>query len=92
MVYIGPRDVPHIGIRIVGGDHLFLPVGEGGFKELYLYSSIDHPDFRLNFDLRGKAFRDHRKEHDRITEEATKSMWIYLTILQFPIPTPLPLP
>jgi hypothetical protein len=70
------------GIRLTGGERFPLQIDEDIFNELQLYSSIDHPDYRLNFDLKGKAWRDHIREHDKLTEEARKTMWIYLVVMQ----------
>jgi hypothetical protein len=82
VVDIGTKKECHRGIRLVGGLPLSLEINEYVFRELFLYSSIDHPDYHLDFDLRGKAWRENVQKFNQLTEEARKTMWIYLAIMQ----------
>lgn len=81
-VIIGTKNEWYQGIRFAGGERLPLQIDEQIFRELHFYLSIEHPDYRLDFNLKGKEWRDHRLKYDQLTQEAKKTMRINLTVMQ----------
>ena len=81
-VSIGTKDECHLGIRLTGLERLVVPVDEHVFRQLHLYASIDHADYHIDFELRGKAWREHIQKVNQLTEEARTTMWIHLVVMQ----------
>ena len=82
VIRVGAKDQRHLGISVAVGGHLPLQVDEHAFRELYLWTDIDHPDYRLDFDLRGRAWKEERDRWQKNHDEARKTMWIHVAVLQ----------
>lgn len=85
IVKIGAKKDSCSGIPLCGGERLPLQIDENAFKEIWLYSDIDSPDYHLDFERRGLKGKEYRAAFDKWIqnfEEARKTMWIYLGVLQ----------